>query len=184
MRPRNDWKVNSNCGRVQIIRHLGPLYRYAIILTENPDDAEDLVQETCTRAMKSKSLEDLAQSVNLKKWLLIILRNTWINELRSRRRESKFVKSDCEDNDSVTVRNTLKDIDACYATKFDVRDAIQKLSPSYREVILLREFEEMSYREMASILNCPIGTIMSRLARARGELRTMLGYKLGRQACE
>jgi RNA polymerase sigma-70 factor (ECF subfamily) len=151
------------------------LYSYAMVLTRNHAEAEDLVKETYVRAMRALSC--LRPGSNLKAWLFTILRNIWLSQLRKRRGGPQFVRID--DCDGVTDSNAelSKGAYDSYVSKMEagqVQSAIQMLPIESREVILLREYEELSYREIASVLDCPSRTVMSRLARARTELRTLL----------
>jgi RNA polymerase sigma-70 factor (ECF subfamily) len=149
------------------------LYPYALVLTRNRSEAEDLVQETYVRALGALGM--LRTGSNLKSWLFTILRNIWFNQLRQQR-AAKLVAMDGEES-AMDIAETAKDPYALYVSRMEherVRDAIQQLPLDFREVILLREFEELSYQEIATILDCPIGTVMSRLARARAKLRLLL----------
>jgi RNA polymerase sigma-70 factor, ECF subfamily len=151
------------------------LYSYAMVLTRNQAEAEDLVQETYVRAIRA--LGSLQAGSNLKGWLFTILRNLWLNQVRKRRFGPQFVGiADCN-GIADAIGQPSKDAHDIYVSKMEmtrVQGAIQKLPIEFREIIVLREYEELSYREIASVLECPAGTVMSRLARARTKLRTML----------
>jgi RNA polymerase sigma-70 factor (ECF subfamily) len=150
------------------------LYSYAMVLTRNHAEAEDLVKETYVRAMRALSC--LRPGSNRKAWLFTILRNIWLNQLR-KRRGPRFVGIDDCDGVRDSTAELSKDAYDSYVSKMEagqVQSAIQMLPIESREVILLREYEELSYREIASVLDCPSRTVMSRLARARTELRTLL----------
>jgi RNA polymerase sigma-70 factor (ECF subfamily) len=111
----------------------------------------------------------------IKSWLFTILRNIWFNQLRQQR-VAKLVAMDGEES-AMDIAETGKDPYTFYVSRMEheqVREAIQQLPLDFREVILLREFEALSYQEIATILDCPTGTVMSRLARARAKLRTLL----------
>jgi RNA polymerase sigma-70 factor, ECF subfamily len=151
------------------------LYSYAMVLTRNQADAEDLVQETYVRAMRAMS--SLQAGSNLKAWLFTILRNAWLNQVRKRRFGPQFVGIADGHDIANGIGQPSKDAHDNYVSKIErmrVQDAIQKLPIEFREIIVLREYEELSYREIASVLECPVGTVMSRLARARTKLRNML----------
>jgi RNA polymerase sigma-70 factor, ECF subfamily len=155
------------------IEHIDGLFSYALVLTRNRSEAEDLVQETYVRAIRA--MGRLRAGSNVKSWLFTILRNIWFNQLRQRR-TARVVAMDGEES-AMDIAETAKDPYAFYVSKVEqeqVREAIQQLPADFREVILLREFEELSYEEIATILDCPAGTVMSRLARARAKLRTLL----------
>lgn len=170
------WAPNSSIvENVVGIEHIDGLYSYALVLTRNHAEAEDLVQETYVRAIQA--MNRLRADSNVKSWLFTILRNIWLNQLRRRRTAPQLVEIDAEDGAADIAVETSKDPHAFYVSKVEseqVRGAIQRLSVDFREIILLREYEELSYQEIASILNCPIGTVMSRLGRARSKLRELL----------
>src|ERR1700726_1733515 len=151
------------------------LYGYAMVLTHNHAEAEDLVQETYVRAIPA--MGRLRPDSNVKAWLFKILRNIWFNQLRKRRSEPQIVQTDEEGASLDNLVNPGQNSYEIYASELErrrVRAAIQELPMESREIILLREFEELSYQEIASLLGCPQGTVMSRLARARSMLRVLL----------
>ena len=157
------------------IENIRGLYSYAMVLTRNRTEAEDLVQETYVRAIPA--MARLRKESNIKGWLFEILRNIWFNQLRQRRARPVMVQPDLENDPLDNLVDLAKNSYEEYASKVErgrVREAIQKLPRVFREIILLREFEELSYQEIASILRCPAGTVMSRLARARSQLRKLL----------
>jgi RNA polymerase sigma-70 factor (ECF subfamily) len=157
------------------IEDIDGLYGYALILTRNHAEAEDLVQETYVRALPA--LGRLRADSNMKAWLFTILRNIWFNQLRRRRTAPEMVELDLDGNGPNRAADPAKDPHATYVSNAEqeqVRAAIQRLSIEFREIILLREYEELSYQEIATILECPLGTVMSRLARARSKLRDLL----------
>jgi RNA polymerase sigma-70 factor, ECF subfamily len=173
------WKNDSSYEDVAVIEYMDTLYRYAMVLTRNRSEAEDLVQETYLRAMRA--MRRLRAGSNIRSWLLVILRNIWLNQLRRQRTTPMVVEIDVDDTTANVVVETSKGPHALYVSKREceqVREAIQHLPVDFREVILLREYEELSYQEIASVLGCPIGTVMSRLARARSKLRPMLSVTL------
>jgi RNA polymerase sigma-70 factor (ECF subfamily) len=105
------------------------------------------------------------------------LRNVWFNRLRQWRRAPKIVELESDETGPISVADTAKDPHATYVNNIEqerVRDAIHQLSIELREIIILREYEELSYQEIATVLECPLGTVMSRLARARSNLRDLL----------
>ena len=164
---------------VAALEHIDALYGFAMTLTRDRTEAEDLVQETYLRAMRA--MRRLRAGSNIKSWLLVILRNIWLNQLRRQRTTPMVVEIDVDDTTANVVVETSKGPHALYVSKREceqVREAIQHLPVDFREVILLREYEELSYQEIASVLGCPIGTVMSRLARARSKLRPMLSPTL------
>jgi RNA polymerase sigma-70 factor (ECF subfamily) len=160
---------------IEFSEYLDGLYGYAMMLCRNRTEAEDLVQETCLRALRA--MERLRPDSNVKRWLFTILRNLWFNQLRQWRRAPKIVALESDGTGPVSVADTAKDPHATFVSNIEreqVRNAIQQLSIQHREIIILREYEELSYREIATILECPLGTVMSRLASARSKLRDLL----------
>jgi len=161
------------------IEHIDGLYAYAIVLTQNRTDAEDLVQETYLRAIRA--MGRLRDDSNVKGWLFTILRNIWLNEVRQRRKGPEILDVEANERTVNLVDEGAQNPHDLYVGKLErrhVRAAIQQLPEEAREVILLREFEELSYREIATVLDCPVGTVMSRLARARSKLRDLLSSLL------
>jgi RNA polymerase sigma-70 factor, ECF subfamily len=157
------------------IEHIDGLYGYALVLTRNRMQAEDLVQETYVRALEA--IPRLREQSNIKGWLFTILRNLWLNELRRSRSAPHLVEMDFEGVPVEGIASNTRDSHDILSSKEDaerVRVAVEKLPVDFREIIVLREFEEMSYQEIAEVLGCPAGTVMSRLGRARAKLRNLL----------
>jgi RNA polymerase sigma-70 factor (ECF subfamily) len=157
------------------VEYLDGLYSYALVLTRNHAEAEDLVQETYVRAMQA--MRKLRADSNIKGWLFTVLRNIWFNQLRKRRNGPQMVEIEAEDGVANSIVEPSKDSHDLYVSKIEaeqVRAPIQELPVDFREIILLREYEELSYLEIASVLDCPVGTVMSRLGRARAKLRALL----------
>jgi len=160
---------------IDLREYLDGLYSYALVLSRNPTEAEDLVQETCLRALRA--MERLRPDSNIKSWLFTILRNIWLNHLRQRKTVSDVVELDSDEYGADRAVDSSKDPHAAYVSDLEreqVRQAIEQLPLEFREIILLREYEELSYEEIAAMLQCPVGTVMSRLARARSKLRDLL----------
>jgi RNA polymerase sigma-70 factor (ECF subfamily) len=161
------------------IDYLDGLYSYALALTRNSADAEDLVQETYVRAIQA--VMRLRAGSNIKGWLFTILRNIWFNQLRKRRNGPQMIEMGNGDGISNSIVEPAKDSHELYVSKVEtekVRAAIHELPIEFSEIILLREYEELSYQEIAGVLACPIGTVMSRLGRARAKLRSLLAATL------
>jgi RNA polymerase sigma-70 factor (ECF subfamily) len=157
------------------IEHLDGLYSYAMVLSRNRAEAEDLVQETYIRAIQA--LGRLRGDSNMKSCLFTILRNIWLNQLRMRRNGPQMVEIEVEDGIANSIAEPSKNSHDLYVSKMEaeqVRAAIQELPVESREIILLREYEDLSYQEIAGVLACPVGTVMSRLGRARAKLRALL----------
>lgn len=166
---------------LQCVAHQRELYGMALRITRNPDHAHDLVQETLLRAMVAH--ETFITGSNLRAWLLRILTNAFINIYRKRRRHHRLTTErpgdalcalygtdeDCQPDPVVELtRNQLGD---------EVRAALDRLGPQYREVVERADLRGEKYRDIADSLEVPIGTVMSRLFRARRELETELrGY--------
>jgi RNA polymerase sigma-70 factor, ECF subfamily len=151
------------------------LHSYAIALIHNSSEAEDLVQEACVRAIQAKG--SLWPDSNIENWLLTILRNLCLNQLRNQRIWDQIIDLHAYKGIANIEPQPFKDPYVHYVNKLEheqVHKAIRQLRAEFREVILLREFEELSYQEISAILGCPIGTVMSRLGRARSKLRVLL----------
>ena len=169
--------VESQTGLAQkALAYLDGLYSYALALSHSHAEAEDLVQETYLRAVRNFS--QLAPDSNLKSWMYAILRHAWLNQIRHDHSGPRLVElDDDQDPHGATQLACGDDPYAHYvstAEQEDVRAAVASLPPAYREVIVLREYEGLSYHEMSEILSIPEGTVMSRLGRARDRLRMML----------
>jgi RNA polymerase sigma-70 factor, ECF subfamily len=163
------------------VEHLDGLYSYALVLTRNHAEAEDLVQETYVRAIPA--MGRLRAGSNTKGWLFTILRNVWLNQLRKWRNGPQVIEMAVGDDVANSIVETSKDSHDLYVSKLEaeqVRAAIQELPIDFREIILLREYEDLSYQEIANLLDCPVGTVMSRLGRARAKLRVLLSTTLNR----
>jgi RNA polymerase sigma-70 factor, ECF subfamily len=153
------------------------LYNFARWLTQNSEEAEDLVQETYVKALKGFSSFQLG--TNFRAWMYRILRNTFLTS-RTGLRATMTVPLDPEqDEPELAVENdTPETILMKRSDSQLVASAIDGLPVHYREALLLCEVEEMSYQEIAETLSIPVGTVMSRLSRARRALRDHLGRKL------
>ena len=152
------------------LEHIDALYGYAVTLTRDANEAEDLVQETYLRAAGASNRPD---ENALKGWLFVIMRNAWLNQLRHVNSGPRFVDLDVNEQPVETANNPH----VVYLRKLEreqVRKAIESLPETYREIIVLRDIEGFTYQEIATVLHCPAGTVMSRLGRARGKLRTLL----------
>jgi RNA polymerase sigma-70 factor (ECF subfamily) len=161
------------------LEHLDSLYGYALTLTRDQTAAEDLVQETYLRAVRA--VGQLVPNSNLKSWLFVIMRNAWLNQLRHTRSGPRFVELDAEEAEFVYQNDRLgEDPLVVYLRKLEreqIRVAIDELPELYREVVVLRDLEGFSYQEIATMLSCPAGTVMSRLGRARAKLRRALASR-------
>lgn len=160
--------------------YLDSLYNTAYRMARNAEDAEDLVQETYLKAYRS--FEQFTPGTNLKAWLFKILKNTFINEYRKRQAKppaSDFseiegaFESQLRPDSTLQIKNPEEEI---LETSFDegVQAALDHLPPDYRMAVLLADLEGFSYREIAEILEIPVGTVMSRLYRGRKLLEEAL----------
>jgi RNA polymerase sigma-70 factor (ECF subfamily) len=162
---------------------LDSLYNFACWLTSDRDEAEDLVQETVAKALRGfKSFEP---DTNFRAWMFRILRNTFLTSRTGLKAKVTVPLEDDENESNLAVTNTTPESILLGALdEKAIREAIAQLPIPYREVILLCEVEEMSYRDISEALSIPMGTVMSRLSRARSSLRetlAFLGYKMAQQ---
>ena len=167
----------------QGLEYIDGLFAYAVVLTRNHAEAEDLVQETYVRAMQA--MGRLRPESNVKGWLFTILRNLWLNQLRRVRNGPQMIEMEAEDSVANKIVEPSRNSHDLYVSNVEaeqVRAAIQELPAKFREIILLREYEDLSYQEIARVLNCPVGTVMSRLGRARAMLRIVLVATLAKPA--
>lgn len=154
-----------------LLPHLDAAYNLARWLTRDERDAEDVVQEACLRALKHFGA---FKGGDARPWLLAIVRNTyytWIQRNRLQETATPFDEeqdthiSEAPDPEMLLLQETDKQI---------LRRALRKLPTEFLEVIVLREFEELSYQQIADLIQIPLGTVMSRLARARRRLAQMV----------
>lgn len=162
----------------ETLPHKSALYNYALKISGNADDAQDLVQETYYKAFRY--FDKFQSGTNSKAWMFMILKNTFINDYRKSKREP--YKLDYEQiqnfyenvkSDRANENNLDKDF---YNDLFDdeLTEAIDQLPTKMREVFLLCDLEGYSYEETAELVQCPIGTVRSRLHRARHMLQEIL----------
>jgi len=158
-----------------VLPHLDAAYNLARWLTRNEHDAEDMAQESYLRAFK---FFDGFHGTDARAWLLAIVRNTcytWLQQNRGRETMASF------DEEIHTIENEASN-PAKLVLKSDDREmlkqALEELPVEFREVVVLRDLEELSYKQVAEIANIPLGTVMSRLARARERLKRLLCARL------
>ncbi len=161
----------------QAIEHLDTLYRGALRLTRDPDQAQDLVQDTYARALRYQS--SFKPGTNLRAWLFAIMRNLFWDRFKGG--QGREVSLDQESDEDFGLYERLEDESA--HPDLDVLDriaasevvtAVDELPPAYREVVMLVDVEGFAYKDAAEILDVPIGTVMSRLHRARRQLQRRL----------
>jgi RNA polymerase sigma-70 factor (ECF subfamily) len=176
------WGFVSNSKRSSfessVSPHMDAAYNLARWLTRNEHDAEDVVQEALLRAF---TFFDGFRGVDSRAWMLKIVRNTCFTWLEANRpREVKAVdanqlsempaledRGSDDDPETLALRRT---------TAIELNDALAAIPAPFREVVILREMEGLSYKEIATVIDAPIGTVMSRLARARADLRRILRH--------
>jgi RNA polymerase sigma-70 factor (ECF subfamily) len=154
-----------------VMPYLDAAYNLARWLVRNPHDAEDVVQESYLRALR---FQQSYQGGDARAWLLKIVRNTSYSFLEKRRPAEL-----AEEFDETVHRDTSERPDAEMALIQSaesriVRESLERLPTNFREVLILREFEGLSYKEIAEVVDVPIGTVMSSLARARTQLRELV----------
>ncbi len=167
------------------LEHLDALYSAGLRLTRNERDAEDLVQDAFLRAYRF--FDKFERGTNMKAWLFKILTNTFINKYRRRVKERSVVDGASREsgNEHVVTREPTESGADPEETFFDrllsddVIRAIDQLPIDFRLVVILADLQEFSYKEIAEILDCPVGTVMSRLYRGRKLLqKNLLGYAI------
>ena len=160
--------------REDMLRCLDALYGYGMALTRDPTETEDLVQDTYMQA--TLHCEKLRRDSNVKGWMFTIMRNRWLKQLRHAACGPVFVALDDMVMERWMVDSDQEPGHLCERIweREEIRIALRQLPVGQREIILLRDIEGFSYREMAEMLNCPLGTIMSRLARARARFKVLL----------
>lgn len=159
-----------------LIKYMDPMYSTALRLCKNKEKAEDLVQDTCLRAFKY--FDQLRSNGNVKAWIFKILMNTFINKYRKNIKEPPIVDLElseslltCESNfyssnpEEILIKSSLDE---------DIKKALDNLHVDIKAVLWLSDVEGFTYQEIGEMLECPIGTIASRLYRARSLLRETL----------
>jgi RNA polymerase sigma-70 factor (ECF subfamily) len=162
----------------EALPHMDLLYNYALRMTNNPQDADDLVQETYLKAFRFWGSYE--QGTNIKAWLFRIMKNSYINRYRKETKEPDTVDYDEVKDFYSSVRHESSDPNDLQERLFgnllddDVTKAIASLPEEFRTVVILCDIEGLSYEEIAEFVNCPLGTVRSRLHRGRKLLREQL----------
>jgi RNA polymerase sigma-70 factor, ECF subfamily len=153
------------------------LYNFAHWLTQEQASAEDLVQETYMKALRGFS--SFQQGTNFRAWMYRILRNTFLTT-QAGLKASASISLDSDDGQSAepAAAETPESALLAHAEQETIQSALEKLPVKFREIILLCDLEEMSYQEIGATLGIPLGTVMSRLSRARKAMRELLAPKL------
>ena len=166
----------------EAVPHLDALYGTALKLTKDEQDAEDLVQETMLKAYRY--FDKYENGTNCKAWLFKIMHNTFINRYRKSQKRKEYLVDDdyrplqerAEAPDRHPFVDEIDDEDEMYHKLFgdEVSRALSEIPVDFRMVVLLADLQEFAYKEIAEIMDCPIGTVMSRLYRGRRMLRETL----------
>ncbi|QYD72445.1 RNA polymerase sigma factor [Paraburkholderia edwinii] len=154
----------------EMLSHVPRLRRYARALLVNRDRADDLVQDTLERALRNAS--QFRPDTDLRAWLMTIMHNIFVNDVVRAANARVHIAVD-----DASIIDEQFMVDGHHAASLEVRDlasALQQLPAEQREIVLLVGLEEMSYAQVAEALNLPMGTVMSRLSRARSKLRVLL----------
>lgn len=163
-------EITPEIFEAEAMPHLDDLFRTANRLTQNRDDAEDLVQETFMQAWKS--FDHYEAGTNCRAWLYKIMFNKLDHYRRKKYTQAKYFLE--TEDEAILINTKYTPPISEFLTDDEVIAALVKLPEHYREVVLLTDVHEFSYKEAAEILNIPIGTIMSRLSRARTHLKKSL----------
>lgn len=164
----------------EALPHLDALHNYALHLCRSPSDAEDLVQETFIKALNS--FDSYQAGTNCRAWLFRILTNTFFNLRRARKRHNP-IETDATPEVEMALAEASQEqgiyrpLDAQVLDRLvskQVTEALDELPPEFRTVLLLADLHDFSYKEIADVVDCPVGTVMSRLYRARKAMQKKL----------
>ena len=148
------------------------LRRYARVLTGDPTKADDLVQETLARGWEKRRL--WAAGTDLRAWLFTIMHNVFVNQRAMAVREAQNVSLDGDGESGAAWQLPVRAPQQAHVELIEVLRELSRLPVEQREVLVLAAVEEMRYEEIAAVLSIPVGTVMSRLSRAREKLRRAL----------
>ena len=153
---------------------LAPLYNFAHWLCGNRDEAEDLVQETYVKALKG--FRSFTPGTNFRAWMYRILRNTFLTS-RSGLKQIVSLNDEEAEVPEPAIADHPESLLIAQLQREQIVTALGNLPVAYREIVLLSDVEEMSYKEISQLLGVPMGTVMSRLSRARRAMRELLAEK-------
>ncbi|MFQ5769163.1 MAG: sigma-70 family RNA polymerase sigma factor [bacterium] len=163
-------------------KHMDSLYNTALRMTKNELDAEDLVQDVYVRAFRF--FHKFNKGTNFKAWIFKILTNTYINQYRKKTSQPHYVEFDKIKSiysENETEKAALEQFfekfdDSQYDILFgdEIKSALEQLTDEFRMVVILADIESFSYKEIAQVVGCPVGTVMSRLSRGRKQLQIYL----------
>jgi len=156
----------------QVLEHLDALYNFAMYLTRNPPQADDLVQETCLRALRFS--HRFQPGTHLRAWLFQILRNTFLTFYRVREREVAIAEDGVPDWDDPIFQDAPRVGGVSVEMGTDLERALARVPEEFRTVLLLAEVEGLPLEEVARVMSCPVGTVKSRIFRAKERLRELL----------
>jgi len=154
------------------LEHLDALYNFAMYLTRNTPEADDLVQETYLRAFRFS--HRFQPGTHLRAWLFQILRNTFLTFYRLRERESALAEDGVPAWDAPMFHDAPEESSGAVEAHTDLERALRRLPEEFRTVLLLAEVEGMALEDVARVLACPVGTVKSRIFRAKERLRGLL----------
>jgi RNA polymerase sigma-70 factor, ECF subfamily len=189
-KPRPARETEDQGFSTEALEFLDSLYGAALRLTRNADRAQDLVQDTYLKAIRAR--QQFAAGTNLKAWLYTILHNTWRNRQRDGARARVEFDSEVMERtallraerygatgygESSAIEETPESLLLRKTLSADLQAALDGLAESFREVVWLRDVDELTYQEIANVLDIPIGTVMSRLSRGRKQLYDALVRK-------
>ena len=158
--------------RRDALTHLDALYNFAIYLTRNPTEADDLVQETYARAFRFS--HRFQPGTHLRAWLFQILRNTFLTFYRLREREAAVAEDGIPDWDTPMFHDAPDEDSGVMDAHTDLERAMRRLPEEFRTVLILAEVEGLPLEEVARVMACPVGTVKSRIFRAKERLRGLL----------
>ena len=173
----------------EAVPHLDALYGTALRMTKSESDAEDLIQETMLKAYRY--FDKYEKGTNCKAWLFKIMTNTFINRYRKKQKRKEFLIDDdhrplqerAEAPEHTPFHESYESEEQLYFKMFgdEVKRALEELPVDFRMVVLLADLQDFAYKEIAEIMDCPIGTVMSRLYRGRRMLQAQLAEYARRQ---